>query len=103
MEIALDAEDNRLSFPNTLAHVSPFPRKLDRGLNSLCTGIHWQYHVIPEGRRDLLSEFSEYRVVEGAGGEGGALGLCHQGGDDAGVAMALINGTARKVFSLLSF
>lgn len=100
MEISLDAEDNRLSFLDTLAHVCPFPCKLDRGLNSLCTSIHWQYHVIPKGRRNLLSKFAEYRVIEGTGGEREALSLCHKSSDDARVAMALINGTARKVMNL---
>lgn len=60
MEIPLDTEDDRLSFLDTLAHVCPFSCKLDRGLNSLYTSIHWQYHVIPKGRRDLLSKFTEY-------------------------------------------
>jgi len=100
MEIALNAEDDRLPFLDTLAHVSPFPCKLDRGLNSLCTGIHWQHHVIPESGGNLLGKFTKHRVMKGARGKGEALGLCHKRGDNARVTMALINGTTREIMNL---
>lgn len=47
------------------------------------------YHVIPKHSRHHLGKLSKDSIVESTGREGELLGLGHQGGDYAGVAVSL--------------
>lgn len=89
MKIPLGTEHDRLPTRYALAHIRPLPRQLDRRLDGLGAGVHGEDHVVAEHLRDGAGELAEEGVVEGAGGEGEFLGLGDEGGDDAGVAVAL--------------
>ena len=105
VEILGSSKYQCLSLWDTLHFVCPLPRNLDSGLDSLCSGVHWQNHVISKHLLDLLCPLGEDIVVEGARGEGEARSLLGQCLDQLGVAMALIDSTicGETVDVMLSF
>ena len=89
MKIASSTKDNGLPLWNALLLICPLPGKLYRRLNSLCSCIHGQDHVIPEHFRDMLGKSSEHGVVERSGRQRQFLRLFDQRGHDPWVAMSL--------------
>lgn len=64
MEIFLNAKNKSLVCGDALNLVSPFPRNLDRGFNSLGARIHGHDHVEAECSGYHLGEFGEHIVVK---------------------------------------
>ena len=72
--------------------VAPHAHGLDGGLDRLGARVHGQSHVHAAELAQLPQERPELVVVEGAGRQRQPLGLLHQGPDDRGVAVAVVDG-----------
>lgn len=99
VEIACSTENDSATFGDAFLFICPFTRELDAGFDGLGACVHWEDHVIPKHLGDLFRKGTKNGVVECPRGKGEALGLLHQGGHDAGVAVPLIDGPAIKVSS----
>lgn len=91
VEVLLDTEDQGLALLDALALVCPLSRNLNRGLDGLSSGVHWENHVVAEDLLDLLGPFWEDIVMECAGGEGEAGGLVAECLDQFWMAVALVD------------
>ena len=91
MEVARGAEDDSLAFGDAFLLIRPLARELERGFDSLSSSVHGQDHVVPEKVSDLLCEAAEHGVVERARGEREPLRLLRERGDEARVAVALVD------------
>ena len=91
MKVVHGTKNDRLAWLDTLLHVRPLPGKLEAGFNSLCTGIHRQYHVIPKHLGDSLCEAAEDRVIERTRRECQLLSLLYECGHYLWVAMSLFS------------
>lgn len=99
MEIPLASQNNRLASRDILAHISPFAGDLETCLDGLGTSVHRENHVIPKHGGDFAGKRPKGRVVEGTRGEGESAGLIDEGGEDFGMAVALIDRSIEEVFS----
>ena len=96
VEVALAADDFHLVIVDTFLDNTPATGELQGGLNALGTGVHGQHFVITEvGVHELLI-LAEGLVVECTRGQTQLVGLVLQGLDDAGMAVALVNGAVGR-------
>jgi hypothetical protein len=99
VEIACGTKNDSATFRDAFLLICPFTRELDAGLDGLGASVHWENHVISKYFGDFFRKSTENGVIECPRGKCEALGLLHQRGHDAGVAVPLINGPAIKVSS----
>ena len=92
VEVVGADDDLGLIFRHALDLVGPLAGELEGGLDGLGAGVHGQGHVEAGEVVDLLVEERELVVAEGARGQGDALRLLEHGGEDARVAVALVDG-----------
>ncbi len=85
-------EDLTLAGGDAAHGLAPFAGGFEGGFDGFDAGVHGQGHVEAGEFVQVAVEEGELVVAEGAGGEGDALGLGDHGGEDAGVAVALVDG-----------
>jgi hypothetical protein len=102
MEVPCGAENNRAAFRYPFRLVGPLARELDARLDCLSPRVHRQNHIISKDLGDLLGEGTENGIVECSRGQRQTLSLLNQGGHDARVAVALIDGTGSRVRTMVS-
>lgn len=64
MEVTRGTEDDSLALRNSFLLIGPFPRELDRRLDSFRAGVHGKHHIISKHSSDLLCEPTEDTIVE---------------------------------------
>ncbi len=72
--------------------LAPLAGGFERGFDGFDAGVHGQGHAEAGELVEVAEEERELVVAEGAGGEGDLLCLGHHGGEDAGMAVALVDG-----------
>ena len=92
VEVTLAADDLHLVVGDALLGNTPATGELQGGLDALGTGVHGEHLVITEVRVHELLILAECLVVECARGQTQLVGLVLQGLNDAGMAVALVNG-----------
>jgi len=91
VEVLVEDQDLALGVGHALDRLPPLARQLDRGLDRLGAAVHRQEARVAGQLADLAAERAELIVVEGARGERQPPGLPLEGGDQAWVAVPLVD------------
>ena len=105
MEVVGAGDDLGPVLGHALFLIGPLARRLDGGLHGLGPRVHGQDHGVAGHLAKLLGQHGPLVVAEGPGGQGQLAGLLDEGPDDAGMAVALVDGRvgAQEVEVLAAF
>ena len=89
VKITVGDDDAGTVLRHALDAIAPAPRRLDRGLDRLSTGVHRQRRIEPREAAKFGEERPQPVVVEGTRGHGEAPGLRLERGENARMRMPM--------------